>query len=151
MLVSNSDEPYARQIAHEIIIQNENGLPITTTKQLSQIISDALMPIPFDDRKYETKKSCQRTFQALRIDINKEYEVLQAFLDKLPNVLAKNGRVAILSFHSGEDRLVKKAFKKYHNDGLYSEIVKDVIRPSPEECYANPRAHSAKMRWAIKS
>ncbi|MCK9574931.1 MAG: 16S rRNA (cytosine(1402)-N(4))-methyltransferase RsmH [Clostridia bacterium] len=151
MLVANSDEPYARQIAHEIIKQIENGLPITTTKQLSQIIADALMPIPFDDRKYETKKSCQRTFQAIRIDINKEYEVLKEFLDKLPQVLNKGGRVAILSFHSGEDRLVKKSFKYFHNEGLYSEIAKDVIRPSAEECYANPRAHSAKMRWAIKS
>ena len=97
------------------------------------------------------KKSCQRCFQALRIDVNSEFEVLYAFLEKLPTVLKPGGRVAILTFHSGEDRLVKKAFKQGVRDGVYREAARDVIRPSAEECYQNPRAHSTKMRWAIKA
>ena len=99
----------------------------------------------------EIKKSCQRTFQALRIDVNREFEVLDEFLEKLPDVLAKDGRVAILSFHSGEDRRVKKSFKHFFREGIYREISPDPIRPSSEECHVNSRARSAKLRWAIKS
>ena len=97
------------------------------------------------------KKSCQRTFQALRIDVNSEFEVLYAFLEKLPEVLAPNGRVAILTFHSGEDRLVKRSFKEFEKMGLYSEVSKDVIRPSQEECIRNGRAKCTKMRWAVRA
>lgn len=97
------------------------------------------------------KKSCQRTFQALRIDINNEFEVLYQFLDKLPGVLKPGGKAAILTFHSGEDRLVKQSFKQFYRDGVYQEISKDVIRPSAEECARNSRAKSTKMRWAVKA
>ena len=97
------------------------------------------------------KKSCQRCFQALRIDVNSEFEVLYEFLDKLPTVLKPGGRAAILTFHSGEDRLVKKAFKQGLREGIYAEVSQDVIRPSAQECYQNPRAKSTKMRWAIRS
>lgn len=97
------------------------------------------------------KKTCQRTFQALRIDINSEFEVLYDFLEKLPGALAPGGRAAILTFHSGEDRLVKKSFKELKQMGIYSDVSKDVIRPSAEECNRNPRARSTKMRWAIKA
>lgn len=89
--------------------------------------------------------------QALRIDVNSEFEVLYAFLDKLPEVLAPNGRVAILTFHSGEDRLVKRSFKELEKMGIYSEVSKDVIRPSQEECVRNGRAKCTKMRWAIRA
>ena len=74
-----------------------------------------------------------------------------AFLDKLPGVLKSGGRVAVLTFHSGEDRLVKKAFKQGLKDGIFSEIAEDVIRPSAGECFRNPRAKSTKMRWAVKA
>ena len=97
------------------------------------------------------KKSCQRTFQALRIDVNSEFEVLYAFLDKLPHVLKPGGRAAILTFHSGEDRLVKQAFRQQYRDGLYSDIAQEVTRPSPQECRRNPRAHSTKLRWAVRA
>ena len=97
------------------------------------------------------KKSCQRTFQALRIDVNSEFEVLEAFLEKLPDVLAEGGRAAILTFHSGEDRLVKKSFKQLCKAGVYREVSTEVIRPSAEECRRNPRARSTKMRWAVKA
>ena len=89
-------------------------------------------------------------FQALRIDINCEFKVLEEFLEKLPSVLKDGGRVAILTFHSGEDRIVKKAFKTYKNEGVFREVSREVIRPTPEECFNNSRAHSTKLRWAIK-
>ena len=150
MLINNSDEPYAGQIAKAIAKMQANGAPIATTTQLKYIITNALSFLPPNERQEAIKKSCQRTFQALRIHINSEYEVLDAFLEQLPNVLNANGRVAILTFHSGEDRLVKKAFKRLYREGLFSQISSEVVRPTKEECYQNPRAHSTKMRWAIK-
>lgn len=78
-------------------------------------------------------------------------EVLEAFLNKLPDALADGGRVAILTFHSGEDRLVKKAFQEYYRQHIFAEISQEVIRPSAEECRANGRARSTKLRWAVKS
>jgi 16S rRNA (cytosine1402-N4)-methyltransferase len=76
----------------------------------------------------EIKKTCQRCFQALRIDVNDELGVLYEFLEKLPDALAEGGRVAILSFHSGEDRLVKKSFQRLFRDGVYSAIAEEPIR-----------------------
>lgn len=151
MLVENSDEPYAYEITEEIFKARRNGQPIETTTQLRNIIEKALIRLPEAERKEMVKKSCQRTFQALRIDVNSEFEVLYDFLEKLPTVLEPGGRVAILTFHSGEDRLVKKAFKQGKNAGIYSEISEDVIRPSAEECRRNGRAKCTKMRWAIRS
>ncbi len=150
MLIDNSDEPYASVIAKRIIKHYEDGLDILTTTDLKNVIEDALAPLNLSEKKEVIKKSCQRTFQALRIDVNREYEVLFNFLEKLPNILAPNGRVAILTFHSGEDRLVKKAFQHFYRSGIYSDIAKEVITPSIEECNMNPRARSTKMRWAIK-
>ena len=72
-------------------------------------------------------------------------------MDKLPTILKSGGRVAILTFHSGEDRIVKKAFKEMKNLGIYSDVARNVIRPSKEECHMNSRAKSTKMRWAIKA
>jgi 16S rRNA (cytosine1402-N4)-methyltransferase len=150
MLIENADEPHSAAIARAIISNIKKGTDISTTTQLRNIIKDALKIVP-QISEDEIKKSCQRCFQALRIDINNEFEVLDEFLEKLPDVLAKGGRVAILSFHSGEDRLVKKSFKHFLREGVYREIAPDPIRPSSEECHVNSRAHSAKLRWAIKS
>lgn len=151
MLVENSDEPYAEEITRTILNWRKKGKPIETTTQLKEAIEEALKKLPEKERKEAVKKSCQRTFQALRIDINSEFEVLYAFLEKLPDVLAPGGRVAILTFHSGEDRLVKQSFKELQRAGIYSDAAKDVIRPSAEECVRNPRAKSTKMRWAIRA
>ncbi len=101
-------------------------------------------------KKITVKKTCQRVFQAIRIDVNGEYEALESLLSGLPDVLSPGGRVAVLTFHSGEDRLVKKAFKRSYKEGVYCEIAKDVIRPSAEECRRNGRAGCAKLRWAVK-
>ena len=151
MLVENSDEPYAEEIAREVIKRNRRKNPIKTTIQFKETIEDALKFIPEDERKEAVKKSCARCFQALRIDVNSEFEVLYSFMDKLPGILAPGGRVAILTFHSGEDRLVEKFLKHGLKTGLYSEVSEDVIRPSAEECNRNPRARSTKMRWAIRA
>lgn len=151
MFVENSDEPHAEAIARAIIAARRNGVKISSTTILKQIIADALIFLPAATRKDEIKKSCQRCFQALRIDVNSEFEVLYDFLEKLPGVLAPGGRIAILSFHSGEDRLVKKSFQHFFREGIYSEIASEPIRPSAEECNTNSRARSAKLRWAVKA
>lgn len=150
MLIENSDEPYAKEISTVILSEIRKGNAITTTTQLQKAVEKALVRVPAEKRKETVKKSCARTFQALRIDVNNEFEVLETFLEKLPNVMKKGGRIAILTFHSGEDRLVKKSFQRFYREGIYSEIAKDVIRPSAEECNRNSRAHSTKMRWAIR-
>ncbi len=151
LLIENSDEPYAKEIAKNIVRRLKEKEPIETTLQLKEVIEKALEFLPKEERKEAIKKSCARTFQALRIDVNQEYEVLYQLMEKLPNVLNPDGKVAILTFHSGEDRLVKKAFKDWMRLGEYKDIAHQVIRPSKEECITNPRAKSTKMRWAIKA
>ena len=151
MLITNSDEPYAAEIAKTVTDTLRKGEPIETTLQLKNVIERSLSFLPEKDRKDAIKKSCARTFQALRIDVNSEVEVREAFLEKLPDTLKPGARVAILTFHSGEDRLVKKSFKRLCKEGVYREVSADVIRPSAEECSKNSRARSTKMRWAIKA
>jgi 16S rRNA (cytosine1402-N4)-methyltransferase len=144
----NSDEPYAKQIARQIV--NHSGA-IQTTTQLFLIISEALSFLPAATKKEEIKKACQRCFQALRIAVNDEFGVLESFLEKLPYAMKSEGRVAILTFHSGEDRRVKKAFQALYRAGIFSEISQEPIRPGAEEIFNNPRAKSAKLRCAIKA
>lgn len=152
MLVENSDEPYAEQIASEICKTFKKGGSMDTTTALREAIERALCFLPENKEKKDIlKKTCQRVFQALRIDVNSEFEVLEAFLNALPEALADGGRVAILTFHSGEDRLVKKAFQQYYREGIFEEIATDVIRPTAEECRQNGRARSTKLRWAIRA
>ena len=129
MLYENSDEPYCEELA--------------------KAITDEILPEK--EKKDTIKKTCQRTFQALRIDVNREFEVLYEFMEKLPDALKPGGRAAILTFHSGEDKLVKKALKEGYRAGIYADYAKDVIRPSAQECAQNGRARSTKMRWAIKA
>lgn len=151
MLLENSDEPYAEEIAALVAEKLRRGEEIDTTTKLQQVIEEALAFLPEREQKEAVKKSCARVFQALRIDVNSEFEVLYEFMEKLPDALAPGGRVAILTFHSGEDRIVKKAFKELKKAGVYREIANDVIRPSAEECNRNSRARSTKMRWAMKA
>lgn len=151
ILTENADEPYAGPIAKAITMHLSKGLAITTTSELVALIKEALQFIPANTRVEEIKKSCQRCFQALRIEVNNEFGVLDKFLEKLPFALSAGGRVAILSFHSGEDRRVKKSFQYFFREGIYKEVAPDPIRPSVEECNSNPRARSAKLRWAIKA
>ena len=158
MLIDNSDEPFAEEIARVVFGRMRKGIAIDTTTALREAIEEAINQVP--EKKLQeakltradlAKKSCARVFQALRIDVNSEFEVLYSFLDKLPGILKPGARVAILTFHSGEDRLVKQSFKQWKKEGIYSEILEDVIRPSAQECQRNPRAKSTKLRWAVRS
>ena len=151
MLYENSDEPYCEELAKAITDEIRKGNRIDTTTKLRQVIEKTLDFLPEKEKKDTIKKTCQRTFQALRIDVNREFEVLYEFMEKLPDALRPGGRVAILTFHSGEDKLVKKALKEGYKAGIYSDYAKDVIRPSAQECAQNGRARSTKMRWAVKN
>lgn len=153
LLSENGDEPYADVIAHTVMTFRKSGKSPETTTALREIIERALAiaKVPEKERKDAVKKSCARCFQALRIEVNHEYEALYGLLSKLPEALAPGGRVVILTFHSGEDRLVKQAFKAGWKDGSYSEIAQDVVRPSARECAENPRARSTKLRYAVRN
>lgn len=151
MLIENSDEPYAEEIADKVFTLMKKGDAMDTTTALREAVEAALWKVPKEEKKDAVKKSCARVFQALRIDVNSEFEVLYSFLEKLPGILNPGARVAILTFHSGEDRLVKKSFKALYKEGIYSEISEDVTRPSAEEQRINPRSKSTKLRWAVRS
>ncbi len=151
MLYENSDEPYCEELAKAITDEIRKGNAIDTTTKLREVIEKTLDFLPEKEKKDTVKKTCQRVFQALRIDVNREFEVLYEFMEKLPDALKPGGRVAILTFHSGEDKMVKKAFKEGYKAGIYADYAKDVIRPSAQECAQNGRARSTKMRWAVKA
>ena len=151
MLYENSDEPYCEEIAKAITDEIRKGNRVDTTTKLRELIADTLDFLPEKEKKDTIRKTCQRVFQALRIDVKREFEVQYEFMEKLPDALKPGGRVAILTFHSGEDKLVKKALKAGYKAGIYSDYAKDVIRPSAQECAQNGRARSTKMRWAIKA
>jgi 16S rRNA (cytosine1402-N4)-methyltransferase len=139
ILRENADEPHAELLAHALA-----GRSFSSTIAFAAAIRAALPGRPDP----EVKKSVTRAFQAVRIEVNDEFAALDALLRTLPMCLKPGGRVAILAFHSGEDRRVKKAFQAGHREGVYSEIAPDVLRAGPDECLANPRATSAKLRWA---
>lgn len=151
ILFENADEPFFKSISENIVSTISKGIQIETTTQLKTIIKNALNHLTPAYRDEEIKKSTQRCFQALRIEVNDEFGALDKFLEKLPEALAPGGRVAILSFHSGEDRRVKKSFQALNRAGIYNEVAPDPIRPSTQESNANPRARSAKLRWAVKN
>jgi len=151
LLIDNADEPYAVPLAAAL-----QGQYIETTQQLAALVRQTLataLPrkMPLGEREAETRKTLQRTFQALRIAVNDEFGVLDRMLCLLPDCLKPGGRVAILSFHSGEDRRVKKAFQSGERSGVYASVAPELIRPSFDERRANPRSSSAKLRWAVKA
>ena len=118
MLYENSDEPYCEELAKAITDEIRRGNHMDTTTKLRQVIEKTLDFLPEKEKKETIKKTCQRTFQALRIDVNREFEVLYEFMEKLPDALKPGGRAAILTFHSGEDKLVKKALKAGYKAGI---------------------------------
>lgn len=138
-------------VGKTVLIQELIHNIATEHGKLRQVIEKTLDFLPEKEKKDTIKKTCQRTFQALRIDVNREFEVLYEFMEKLPDALKPGGRVAILTFHSGEDKLVKRALKEGFREGIYSDYSKDVIRPSAQECVQNGRARSTKMRWAVRA
>jgi 16S rRNA (cytosine1402-N4)-methyltransferase len=150
LLADVSDEPHAALIARGIALARARG-PIETTTALAAAVRDALATLSARDRAEAGDAPIRRTFQALRILANEELGALEAFLEALPSCLNPGGRVAILSFHSGEDRRVKKAFRAGAASGVYSAIAPDVVRAGDAERRANPRAAPAKLRWAVRA
>ena len=167
MLQENSDEEFADEIAHGLI---GKGCKIPeTTMELADRVRDVTRPLIEKQHgwnsngkqalgKNQAKKLKQkldstiaRVMQAIRIEVNREFEVLEKLLEDLPKVLSPGGKVVILTFHSGEDRRVKKSFKSGFKSGIYSAWSRDVVRPTKEERRDNPRSSCCKLRWAVRS
>jgi len=145
-LDEHADEPHAVVIARLL-----KSHPPETTHALERLLRLGLASALPHLTKAEIKLSVRRTFQAIRIAVNGEFAALEALLRILPDCLSPGGRAAIVSFHSGEDRRVKKAFQAGLRAGLYSAVATAVTRPTKEETFANRRAISAKLRWATLS
>lgn len=146
LLEENADEPHAVLIAH---LLKEHRL--TTTQSMERVVRLGLNKALPRLSKTDVKMSTRRTFQALRIAVNDEFSALDALLRALPHCLAPGGRVAIITFHSGEDRRVKKAFQAGFRAGIYADVTREVIRSSMAETRANRRAAPAKLRWAVRA
>ncbi|BCS35510.1 ribosomal RNA small subunit methyltransferase H [Luteitalea sp. TBR-22] len=145
VLTRFADEPHAAVIAERLTATR----PDTThalERQVRQALAAVLPALP----KAEIKMSVRRTFQALRIMVNDELGALDDLLAALPRCLAPGGRVVVLTFHSGEDRRVKQAFREGHRRGTYARVARTVVRSARAETFANRRAASAKLRWAIR-
>ena len=144
-LHENSDEPNA-----EIIAQRISAAKPQTTKALAEVIRASVFGGTRRITPEEIEATVRRAFQAIRIAVNDEFGALDTWLRNLPGCLKSGGRVAVLTFHSGEDRRVKQAFKAGLQSGEFASISDEVIRATPEEQRANPRSSPAKLRWAVK-
>jgi 16S rRNA (cytosine1402-N4)-methyltransferase len=142
ILRENADEPHAGETARALA-----GGTFATTTALAAAIRESLPHMSPDEREL----SVRRIFQALRIAVNDEFSALEQLLRQIPVCLKSGGRIAVLTFHSGEDRRVKKAFEAGLREGVYAEISPEVIRPSREEARENTRASPAKLRWARRA
>lgn len=150
LLTENADEPQAVPIARALAAAQAQG-PLLTTTALANLVRDALGRTGPARASEETHATIRRVFQAIRIAVNDEFGSLDALLRELPTCLKPGGRVAILTFHSGEDRRVKKSFEAGARTGLYSRIAEEVTRASADERRENPRSTSAKLRWAVRA
>ena len=144
ILTEYAEESGARRIARKLV-DVRSMKPIATTSELAGAVHAALgfSGGPIDP--------ATRTFQAIRIAVNEEFTVLDSLLRQLPSCMKPGGRIAILTFHSGEDRRVKLAFKQGLASGVYSDVASDVTRASFDEQRANPRSAPAKLRWAVRA
>jgi len=146
LLIENSDEPNAERVA-KVILSAHSKKAIDTTLALVSVLRQKLSTLS----ETELELTIRRVFQSLRIAVNEELKALDGFLNQLPGLMKKGGRIAMITFHSGEDRRVKAAFKRGFEKGVYSSISNDVIRPSVAEQHSNVRSRSAKLRFAIRS
>ena len=135
------DERRSRRIARAIV----RSRPIRTTVQLAEVIAVAARPMNQAERRIHP---ATKTFQALRIFVNRELDDLRALLKAAPQVMKPGGRLVIISFHSLEDRIVKDAFREGVKQGHYRLLVKKPVTPEEEEIDRNPRSRSAKLRAA---
>jgi 16S rRNA (cytosine1402-N4)-methyltransferase len=147
LLEENADEPNAALIAKSLC-QRVKTAPLASTRALAEAVKQALPPRTSSD---DVDATVRRVFQAVRIAVNEEFSALDSLLRAIPTALKAAGRVAVLTFHSGEDRRVKKAFQEGLRSGVFAEISAEVIRASAEEQRANPRSSPAKLRWAVKA
>lgn len=138
-LSENADEPHAIRLAPRLA-----GRHFPTTTVLAQAVAAA---VPARD----AEDTVRRVFQAIRIAVNGEFSALETLLRTLPGCLAPGGRAAVLTFHSGEDRRVKAAFKEGLRSGVYATVAGEVIRPGPQERRDNLRSAPAKLRWAQRA
>jgi 16S rRNA (cytosine1402-N4)-methyltransferase len=149
-----ADEPDHRRIAR-LIVARRAAEPVTRTSQLVQIVFEAKGMTAKTWREQQRRSPsgslhpAARTFQALRILVNDELGSLRELLRVAPCCLRPSGRIGIISFHSGEDRLVKQAFRAGLRTGVYESAAPDVIVPTVREIHANPRSASARFRWAV--
>jgi 16S rRNA (cytosine1402-N4)-methyltransferase len=150
ILEENADEPHAKAIAAAVVRQSRQA-PILTTTALAAAVRAGLSTLKPPVLEKDADASVARVFQALRIHVNEEDTALATFLRRLPECLNPGGRAVILTFHSGEDRRVKKAFSSARKAGVYSRISDVVIRAGAGERRANPRSTAAKLRWAVKA
>jgi 16S rRNA (cytosine1402-N4)-methyltransferase len=148
LLEENADEPHALLVAR---LLKEQPRPLETTHAVDRVLRAGLTSALPHLTKIDVKMSIRRTFQALRIAVNEEFPALEALLRSLPQCLAPGGRVAMLTFHSGEDRRVKKAFQAGYRSRIYAAVADEVIRSTKDETFANRRASSAKLRWAVRA
>jgi len=146
VLRENADEPAATAIARVLIIRQGS---IKTTRGLADAVRFAL--VASHQTEDEVTKAVRRTFQAIRIEVNGEFSALDTLLARLPECMKSGGRIAILTFHSGENRRVQGQFAEGFDSGLYSAISDTPLYPTAQEKYSNPRASSASLRWAIKA
>ena len=144
-LVENADEPHASLIADALDRQRGS---ISTTRALADAVSAALHGRAAPE---DVDLAVRRVFQAVRIAVNDEFGALDALLRQLPHCLRPGGRVALISFHSGEDRRVKKALEEGERAGIYTGVTRQPVRASPSEQRANPRAKPAKLRAATRT
>jgi 16S rRNA (cytosine1402-N4)-methyltransferase len=142
LLAENADEPQAGRLALALA-----GRSLASTTDLAGAIRQALPHL----HKEACDLAIRRVFQVLRMAVNDEISALETLLRRLPACLNPGGRVVILTFHSGEDRRVKRSFETGWGSGVYAEIAREVIRPAPAERHANPRSASAKLRWALRA
>jgi 16S rRNA (cytosine1402-N4)-methyltransferase len=149
-LTENADEPHAELLARELTTRRVKT-PFTRTLQLAESIRTILSEHKPRRDPEADDDSVRRVFQAIRIAVNDEFGALDLFLRHLPACLNPGGRVAILTFHSGEDRRVKHAFREGVRAGIYSSTNDEIVRAGPEERRANPRSSSAKLRWAVRA
>ncbi len=133
------EERLSRRIARKIA-ETRVREPILTTQSLAALVRHCYGP------RRQRIDPATRTFMALRIAVNQELQSLERLLDQLPRCVSAGGRAAIISFHSLEDRLVKHAFMRWKREGLASPLVKKPVRAGDEECRANPRSRSARLR-----
>jgi len=139
-----ADEPQAERVARALDARRGS---IATTAGLADAVRAALADTDPDERE----RAVRRVFQAVRIATNDELGALEAFLRELPYVLRPGGRAAVIAFHSGEDRRVKAAFARGAGEGLWTDTCRRPVRAAADEIRANPRARSAKLRWARRA